>query len=145
MNETQRTGDKEALTKTGGEFLGHFHPGYQLKLLSCHSAQNSNSRERVFDSLGWGHMVTPYQMKPRSLGSLLRRWPRRETWPLSALSHDAGLQNWTNILITILYHQAGDGQGGLACCSPWGRKELDKTEQLNWTELKLQNLHEIKI
>ena len=27
-----------------------------------------------------------------------------------------------------------DGQGGLACCSPWGRKELDTTEWLNWTE-----------
>ena len=22
----------------------------------------------------------------------------------------------------------GDGQGSLACCSPWGRKELDTTE-----------------
>ena len=29
----------------------------------------------------------------------------------------------------------GDGQGGLACCTPWGRKESDTTEQLNWTEL----------
>ena len=28
----------------------------------------------------------------------------------------------------------GDGQGGLACCSPWGCKELDMTEWLNWTE-----------
>ena len=28
----------------------------------------------------------------------------------------------------------GDGQEGLACCSPWGRKESDTTEQLNWTE-----------
>ena len=28
-----------------------------------------------------------------------------------------------------------DGQGGLACCSPWGCKELDTTEWLNWTEL----------
>ena len=26
----------------------------------------------------------------------------------------------------------GDGQGGLACCSPWGNKELDMTERLNW-------------
>ena len=26
---------------------------------------------------------------------------------------------------------AGDGQGGLACCSPWGCKESDMTEQLN--------------
>ena len=25
----------------------------------------------------------------------------------------------------------GDGQGGLACCRPWGHKELDTTEQLN--------------
>ena len=25
----------------------------------------------------------------------------------------------------------GDGQGGLACCSPWGRKESDMTEQQN--------------
>ena len=24
-----------------------------------------------------------------------------------------------------------DGQGGLACCSPWGRKESDMTERLN--------------
>ena len=28
----------------------------------------------------------------------------------------------------------GDGQGSLVCCSPWGRKESDMTEQLNWTE-----------
>ena len=30
---------------------------------------------------------------------------------------------------------AGDGQGSLVCCSRWGLKESDKTEQLNWTEL----------
>ena len=30
----------------------------------------------------------------------------------------------------------GDGQGGLACCSSWGRKESDTTERLNWSELK---------
>ena len=28
----------------------------------------------------------------------------------------------------------GDGLGSLACCSPWGCKESDTTEQLNWTE-----------
>ena len=26
----------------------------------------------------------------------------------------------------------GDGQRGLACCSPWGCKESDITERLNW-------------
>ena len=25
----------------------------------------------------------------------------------------------------------GEGQGSLECCSPWGHKELDMTEQLN--------------
>ena len=33
----------------------------------------------------------------------------------------------------------GDGQGGLACCDSWGRKELYTTEWLNWTELCLQS------
>ena len=28
----------------------------------------------------------------------------------------------------------GDGQGGLACCGLWGRKESDTTEWLNWTD-----------
>ena len=29
----------------------------------------------------------------------------------------------------------GDGQGGLVCCNSWGRRELNTTEQLNWTEM----------
>ena len=31
----------------------------------------------------------------------------------------------------------GDGQGGLACCSPWGCKESDVTEWLNWLTRKV--------
>ena len=34
----------------------------------------------------------------------------------------------------------GDGQGGLACCSSCGCKELDMTEQLNCSEV-----HRIKV
>ena len=37
----------------------------------------------------------------------------------------------------------GDGQGGLACCSSWGRKESDMTVRLNLTE-KLLNSSSIK-
>ena len=29
----------------------------------------------------------------------------------------------------------GDGQGSLACCSPWCCKDWDRTERLNWIEL----------
>ena len=28
----------------------------------------------------------------------------------------------------------GDRQGSLVCCNPWGHKELDMTEQLDWIE-----------
>ena len=35
----------------------------------------------------------------------------------------------------------GDGQGGLACCDSWDRKEPDTTEQLNWTELNWTELN----
>ena len=34
----------------------------------------------------------------------------------------------------------GDGQVGPACCSPWGCKELDMAEQLDWTELSFLEL-----
>ena len=36
----------------------------------------------------------------------------------------------------------GDGQGSLACCSPWGHKKLDMTEQVNWTiEIYFTSIH----
>ena len=33
----------------------------------------------------------------------------------------------------------GDGQGSLACCSPWGCKEFDVTEWVNWTDIKMSS------
>ena len=32
--------------------------------------------------------------------------------------------------------EVGDGQGSLVYCRPWGHKELDMTEWLNWTDMK---------
>ena len=34
----------------------------------------------------------------------------------------------------------GEGQRGLVCCSPWGCKMSDTTEQLNWIEHTLQQI-----
>ena len=45
---------------------------------------------------------------------------------------------WHHRVNGLKFEQAlrvGDGQGSLACCSPWGCKKSDTTEQLNWTEL----------
>ena len=38
---------------------------------------------------------------------------------------------YVNYYYFLLHMKTGDGQGSLACCSPWGRKESDTTEQLN--------------
>ena len=43
----------------------------------------------------------------------------------------AGWHHWLNGQEFDLALGDGEGQGNLACCSPWGRKELDTTEWLN--------------
>ena len=46
----------------------------------------------------------------------------------------AGWCHWLDRLEFEWTLGVGDGQGGLACCNSWGRKESDTTEQVNWTE-----------
>ena len=44
---------------------------------------------------------------------------------------------WHHWLYGHEFEQAlgdGDEQGSLECCSPWGHKQSDMTEQLNWTD-----------
>ena len=50
----------------------------------------------------------------------------------------AGWHHWLNGREFEWTPGVGDGQGGLACCDLWGRKESDTTERLNWTELQRQ-------
>ena len=52
-----------------------------------------------------------------------RRGRQRMRWLDSIINSDGHGFGWTL--------GVGDGQGGLACCGLWGRKELDTTEQLN--------------
>ena len=44
-----------------------------------------------------------------------------------------GMIGWHHRLDRNEFEQArvGDGQGGLACCSPWAHNESDMTEGLN--------------
>ena len=49
---------------------------------------------------------------------------------------DDEMVGWHHQLNGHEFEQASgvaDGQGSLACCSPWGCKESDTTERLNWT------------
>ena len=63
--------------------------------------------------------------------SLMRTYAEMAGWHHWLYGHEFG---WTL--------GVGDGQGGLACCDSWGRKESDTTERLNWTEpCKKKNLN----
>ena len=46
----------------------------------------------------------------------------------------AGWHHWLDAHESEWTPGVGDGQGGLAYCDAWGRKEWDTTEQLNWTD-----------
>ena len=49
-----------------------------------------------------------------------------------------GWHHWLNEHEFEQTLEDGEGQGSLACCSSWGRKESDTSERLNWTELKVE-------
>ena len=46
----------------------------------------------------------------------------------------AGWHHWLDAHEFEQALEVGDGQGSLACCTQWGRKESNTTEQLNWTD-----------
>ena len=47
----------------------------------------------------------------------------------------AGWHHWLDGCESEWTPEVGDGQGGLACCDSWGRKESDTTEWLIWSDL----------
>ena len=50
----------------------------------------------------------------------------------------AGWHHWLNGHQFKQVLGIGGGQGSLAFCNPWDRKESDTTERMNWTELNDQ-------
>ena len=54
---------------------------------------------------------------------------------------------WHHQIDSHKFEQAsgvGDGQGSLVCCSPWGHRESDKTEWLNWIELRYRCCNHVR-
>ena len=83
---------------------------------------------------------TPVLWPPRAKSWLIgkdsdagRDWGQEE----KGMTEDemAGRHHWLDGRESEWTLGVGDGQGGLACCDSWGRKESDMTERLNWTEL----------
>ena len=68
----------------------------------------------------------------------LTQWKRPWCWKRlkAGEEDDRGWDGWmaSPTRWTWVWVSSGSGQGSLACCDSWGRKELDRTEWLNWTE-----------
>ena len=68
-------------------------------------------------------------------------WKRLRRWERLKVGGEGGNRGWDGLMAaqtwwTWVWANSGGWccKGGLVCCSPWGHKELDTTEQLNWTE-----------
>ena len=136
----------------------------ELMLLNCGVGEDS------WESLGLqGDPTSPFWRRS-ALGFLWKEWYEAETpvlWPphvkswLIGKDSDAG-RDWGQEEKGMIENEmagwhhwldghesgwtlgVGDGQEGLACCSPWGCKELDTTERLNWTELSCTYVRAIR-
>ena len=113
--------------------------------LDCKEIQPVHSEgDQPWDFLGGNdaEAKTPVLWPPHAKSWLIRKdsdagrdWGQEET----GMTEDemAGWHHWLDGRESEWTPGVGDGQGGLACCDSWGRKELDTTEWLNWTELNL--------
>ena len=100
--------------------LKEISPGYSLERLML------KLKLQYFGHLMWR---TDSLEKTLMLGKIESR--RRRGWRMMRW-----LERITNLICE--FEQApgvGDGQGSLACCSPWGGKESDMTEWLKWTDI----------
>ena len=61
-------------------------------------------------------------------------WKQKEKWKTE--DKIVGWHYWLNGHEFEWTPGVGDGQGGLACCSPWDHKDLETTEWLNWNDLR---------
>ena len=78
---------------------------------------------------GPGLSWKPWASSPCSFAPSLAPLPQslsRGTGLHGGLSHEHRYY-----IISLIPLPLGDGEGSLACCSPWGRQELDMTERLD--------------
>ena len=110
-------------------------------LLSCKEIKPVNPKGNqfwIFIGRTDAEAEAPIFWPPDAKNWLLRKDPDAgKDWRQEEKRMTDEMVGWHHWLNGHEFEQAprvGDGQGSLACCSPWDRKESDTTEQLNWTE-----------
>ena len=89
----------------------------------------------------WPHCTQDLSIHPQSW-ELTTRHRNKST---SALKINCGRFGWHHGLNGHEFGRVprvGDGQGRLVCCSPWGGKESDMTDRLNWIESNQDDTHQ---
>ena len=94
----------------------------------------------VFIGRTYGEAETSILWPPHGKSSFTWKDPdARRDWgqEVKGMTEDemAGWHHWLDGHESEWTLGVGDGQGSLACCDSQGRKALDTTEWLNWTEL----------
>ena len=111
-------------------------------LLDCKESQQIHPKgyqSWIFIESTDAEAETPILWPPDAKNWLIGKDPDAEKdwrWEEKGMTEDemAGWHHWLNGHEFEWTPGVGDGQGRLACCSPWGHKESDTAEGLNWTE-----------
>ena len=112
--------------------------------LDCKEIQPVNPKgNQSWIFIGRTDSEAPILWQPDANNWLLRKDPDAgEDWrhKEKGMTEDE-MARWHHWLNRHEFEQAlgvGEGQGSLACCSPWGHKESDTTDwtELNWTEIQ---------
>ena len=95
----------------------------------------------------------PIRINKKKTSHSIEKWTNDISRKINSHEQMKGWNHWNEnydhkkILFQAQHHRldgykfaqtpgVGDKQGRLACCSPWGRKESDTTEWLNWSRQK---------
>ena len=137
-------------------YFSHHITVYTTPAAALPSKPSTNTRwEMCYLTLLWSTVCSIYAYQPWTFtgrtdaeAEAPTLWPHDAKSQLMGKDPDAGkdwglgekgaaedeVVGWHHRLNGHEFEQAlgdGEGQGSLACCSPWGCKELDTTEQLN--------------
>ena len=105
------------------------------------------SNQSILKEISPEYALEGLMLKPKLqyFGHLMQKtlthWKRSRCWERlkaggEGMTEDemVGWHHWLNGHEFEQVLGFGDGPGSLVCCSPWGCKESDMTERLNWTE-----------
>ena len=124
------------LSKNSQVTLGKSYDIYTF--LPPHLSWNSGNQSWIFIGRTDAEAEAPILLLPDVESWLLRKHSDAgKDWRQEKKGMTEDMVGWHHRLDGHEFEQAsgvGDGQGSLVCCSPWGHKGSDMTEQLNWTD-----------